>query len=135
MSSTNSALKLRELALRTPRPYTSKIALNGTLRPQTKLVDKQVQKSFSRGKSGGQYTVKPQPRDGETGGNDGGKGKSREDELAIGFYTVLIMLFDRRRDAVVRYSMSNHEEELSHPPARLPTRLSNPLSSACLPLD
>ncbi|KAK4499375.1 hypothetical protein PRZ48_009888 [Zasmidium cellare] len=75
MSPSNSALKLRELAMRTPRPYTSKIALNGTLRPQTKPVDSQVQKSFSTNK------VKPQPRDGETGGNGGGKGKSREDEL------------------------------------------------------
>lgn len=52
--------------------------MTGSLRPPTKPVDTQVQKSFS--KAAGQYAVKPQPRDGETGGS-GGKPKNREDEL------------------------------------------------------
>lgn len=55
--------------------------MTGSLRPPTKPVDSQVQKSFSTNKSSGQYAIKPQPRDGETGGNGGGKGKNREDEL------------------------------------------------------
>lgn len=58
--------------------------MTGSFRPQTKPVDSEVYKSFSTQRAtsqDGQYAMNPQPRDGETGGRGGGKGKNREDEL------------------------------------------------------